>query len=195
MCWLRHGLRWRAAGLIACVPRPPFRSLAAARSLVAIRSVSLVPFVPARGVVGRFMGYSARYLVGVGVSQNMPLNGILWLLMGIFDDGVRCPFSALFHRLVLAPLLGLLTSLGCGVIALVRAFSCGELGETARLRSFGPGSFFRFLRHDMDGVGDWLSCRADGVCGSSCLPLSARASPAPWGGGICAVCGRRLRWR
>ena len=95
MCGLRYGLRWRACGLLACVPRPPFRSLAAARSLVAICPVSLVPFVPARGVVGRFMGYSARYLVGVGVSQNMPLNGILWLLTGIFGDVVRCLFSAL----------------------------------------------------------------------------------------------------
>ena len=64
-----------------------------------------------------------------------------------------------------------------------------------RLRKALKERFFRFLRHDMDGVGNWLSCRADGVCGSSCLPLSARASPAPWGGGICAVCGRRLRWR
>ena len=34
-------------------------------------------------------------LVGVGVSQNMPLNGILWLLTGIFGDVVRCLFSAL----------------------------------------------------------------------------------------------------
>lgn len=74
----------------------PCRSLVAARSLVAIRSVSIVPLVPAWGVVGRFMGYSARYLVGVGVSQNMPLNGILWLLTGIFGDVVRCLFSALF---------------------------------------------------------------------------------------------------
>ena len=73
----------------------PCRSLADARSLVAIRSVSIVPLVHTWGVVGRFIGYSGRYLVGVGVSQNMPLNGILWLLTGIFGDGVCCPFSAL----------------------------------------------------------------------------------------------------
>ena len=41
------------------------------------------------------MGYSTRYLVGVGVFQNMPLNGILWLFTGIFGDVVRCLFSAL----------------------------------------------------------------------------------------------------
>lgn len=89
--WLAVAGGW----LLACVPRPPFRSLAAARSLVAMRPMSLVPFVPARGVVGRFMGYSTRYLVGVGVFQNMPLNGILWLFTGIFGDVVRCLFSAL----------------------------------------------------------------------------------------------------
>lgn len=75
--------------------RIPCRSLAAARSLVAICLVSLVPLVPSWGVVGRFMGFSDRYLVGVGVSQNMPLNRILWLLVGIFGDVVRCHFSAL----------------------------------------------------------------------------------------------------
>ena len=71
------------------------RSLADARSLVAIRSVSIVPLVPSWGVVGRFMGYSTRYLVGVGIFKYMPLNRILWLLTGIFGDGVRCLFSAL----------------------------------------------------------------------------------------------------
>ena len=86
-----------AAGVRAACLRShlSFRSLAVARSLVAIRSVSIVPLVPDWGVVGRFMGYSARYLVGVGVPQNMPLNGILWLLTGIFGDGVRSYFSAL----------------------------------------------------------------------------------------------------
>ena len=41
------------------------------------------------------MGYSNRYLVGVSVYQNMPVNRILWLLADIFGDVVRCPFSAL----------------------------------------------------------------------------------------------------
>ena len=41
------------------------------------------------------MGYFVRLLVGVGVFQYMPLNDILWLLMGIFGDVVRCLFSAL----------------------------------------------------------------------------------------------------
>lgn len=51
--------------------------------------------VPARGVVGHFMGYFCRLLVGVGVFKYMPLNRILWLLTGIFGDSVRCHFSAL----------------------------------------------------------------------------------------------------
>lgn len=50
---------------------------------------------PIWGIAGRFTGYSARLPVGVGVFQYMPLNRILWLLTGIFGDGVRCPFSAL----------------------------------------------------------------------------------------------------
>lgn len=74
---------------------PLCRSLAAARSLVAICPASLVPLVPSWGVVGCFMGFSDCYLVGVGVSQNMPVNRILWLLTGIFGDVVSCPFSAL----------------------------------------------------------------------------------------------------
>lgn len=76
-------------------------------------------------------------------------------------------------------------------MALVWVFSCGELVKTARGRLFAIEVVFRFLRHGMDGVGDVLPCRADGVCGSSCLPLSVRASPAPWGGGLCEVCERR----
>ena len=89
---------WLAAagGEAACLrSRVPCRSLAVARSLVAICPASLVPLVPSWGVVGRFMGFSDRYLVGVGVSQSMPLNRILWLLVGIFGDVVRCHFSAL----------------------------------------------------------------------------------------------------
>lgn len=98
----RPGDAWAAAWLAAAGVRtvclrshPLCRSLAVARSLVAIRSVSIVPLVPALGAVGRFMGYSTRYLVGVGVFKYMPLNRILWILMGIFGDGVRCLFSAL----------------------------------------------------------------------------------------------------
>lgn len=98
----RPGDAWAAAWLAAAGVRtvclrshPLCRSLAAARSLVAIQSVSIVPLVPAWGVVGRFMGYSTRYLVGVGVFKYMPLNRILWLLVGIFCDVVRCHFSAL----------------------------------------------------------------------------------------------------
>lgn len=33
----------------------------------------------------------------------------------------------------------------------------------------------------------------NGVGGSSCLSLSARSSPAPWGGGLYEACGRRSR--
>ena len=73
-------------------PVPLFRCRSFARCIC---PTSLVPFVPSWGVVGRFMGFSDRYLVGVGVSQNMPLNRILWLLVGIFGDVVRCHFSAL----------------------------------------------------------------------------------------------------
>ena len=51
--------------------------------------------VPTLGVVGHFTEYSDRLPVGVGVFKYMPLNRILWLLMGIFGDGVRRPFSAL----------------------------------------------------------------------------------------------------
>ena len=82
-------------GLLACVLVSRSAISLPLVRLLLYAPVSLVPFVPARGVVGRFMGYSARYLVGVGVSQNMPLNGILWLLTGIFGDGVCCLFSAL----------------------------------------------------------------------------------------------------
>lgn len=91
-------MSWLAAAGVRTVclrSRVPCRSLAAARSLVAICPASLVPLVPSWGVVGRFMGFSDRYLAGVGVSQNMPLNRILWLLVGIFGDVVRCHFSAL----------------------------------------------------------------------------------------------------
>lgn len=73
-------------------PVPLFRCRSFARCIC---PTSLVPLVPSWGVVGRFMGFSDRYLVGVGVSQNMPLNRILWLLVGIFGDVVRCHFSAL----------------------------------------------------------------------------------------------------
>lgn len=51
--------------------------------------------VPIRGVVGRFTVYFGCLLVGVGVFKYMPLNGIMWLLTGIFGDGVCCSFSAL----------------------------------------------------------------------------------------------------
>lgn len=51
--------------------------------------------VPTLGVVGHFTEYSDRLPVGVGVFKYMPLNRILWLLIGIFGDGVRRPFSAL----------------------------------------------------------------------------------------------------
>ena len=98
---------WLAAagGAAACLrSRVPCRYSAAARSLVAICSASLVPLVPVWGVVRRFSGCSDRFPVGVGVFQYMPLNRILWLLTGIFGDGVRCPFSALPRRLVLARL-------------------------------------------------------------------------------------------
>lgn len=83
------------SGAACLCSRVPCRSLAAARSLVAICPASLVSLLLSRGVVGHFAGYSARFLVGVGIFKYMPLNGILWLLMGIFGDGVRYPFSAL----------------------------------------------------------------------------------------------------
>lgn len=92
---LRHGLRRLACGLLACVLVYRFAlSLPLVRSLLYALCRSCCSFLP--GVLcGVFMGYSANYLVGVGVSQNMPLNGILWLLTGIFGDGVRCSFSSL----------------------------------------------------------------------------------------------------
>ena len=138
----------RAAAWLAAGGRPvclrfhlSCRSLADARSLVAIRSVSIVPLVPSWGVVGRFMGYSTRYLVGVGIFKYMPLNRILWLLTGIFGDGVRCLFSALPVATVSPVCPALRPSFGCGVMALVRACLCCELGETARVRSLIIGAF------------------------------------------------------
>lgn len=101
--------------------------------------------------MGRFTTYFGCLLVGVGVFKYMPLNGILWLLTGIFGDVVRCPFSAL-PVASSSPIRPAFRPLpGCGVMASVWAFSCCELGETARLRSFVFGVVFRFSGH-VDGV-------------------------------------------
>lgn len=135
----------RAACLRSSSPVPLSRL--AARSLVAICPVPLVPFVPAWGVVGRFMGYSARYLVGVGVSQNMPLNGILWLLTGIFGDVVRCFFSS--------PLVASSprSSTSVGGERVGSLLACSSLRSRSRLRCGGCGV-------------SWRGCRLLGVMSS-----------------------------
>lgn len=60
-----------------------------------------------------------------------------------------CPLTFLvsFRRLVLASLPCFSPLPGCGVMAWVRAFSCGELVKTARVRSFVPGVVSRFSCH------------------------------------------------
>ena len=95
MWGLRHGLRRRAAGCLLAflVPRSAL-SLPLVRLLLYAPRVACV-VVPTWGVVGRLTCYSGRLPVGVGIFQYMPLNGILWLLMGIFGDVVRCLFSPL----------------------------------------------------------------------------------------------------
>lgn len=151
---------------------------------VAIRSVSIVPSVPAWGVVGSFMGFSDRYLVGVGVSQNMPLNRILWLLVGIFGDVVRCHFSALpvaSFSLVcpaLRPLSAAASWCRGGHVCAVSWRKRRGVPFRDRGRSPLPASWDGRCR--VCG----LPCRADGVGGSSCLPLSVRSSPCPLGRGI-----------
>ena len=186
-----------AAGVRAACLRShlSFRSLAVARSLVAIRSVSIVPLVPDWGVVGRFMGYSARYLVRRWCSSKHALKWHPVASDGHFRRWCPLLFLGSPRRLVLAHLPCSPPSFGCGVMAFVRAFSCGELAKTARVRSFVFGVVFRFSCHGADGIEDGLPCRVDGACGSSCLSLSVRSSPAPWGGGLCEVCGHRLRMR
>lgn len=198
---LCHGLRRRACGLLAFVLISrfalSFRSLAVARSLVAIRFVSIVPLVPAWGVVGRFMGYSARYFVGVGVSQNMPVNRILWLLMGIFGDGVCFPFSVLpvasFSSIcpALRPVLATVSWCWCWRVYAVSLWK----RRVFVLSCSGALFASRVMEWAVPVGGAVLPCRGDGVGGSSCLALSACSSPAPWGGGLCEVYGRRLRLR
>lgn len=151
--------------------------------------------VPIRGVVGRFTGYSDCLPVGVGVFQYMPLNGILWLLMGIFGDVVRCPFSALpvasFSPLCPAarPFSAAVSWRRCGCFPAVS----WEKWRVCVLSCSGSFSASRVMWRMASG--DGLPYRADGVGGSSCLPLSVRASPAPWGGGLCEVCELRSRLR
>ena len=95
MCGPGRGLRRRVWGLV-CLLAIVSVSLTRSRSFARCYMPRLVALrCPIWGVVGRFAGYSARLPVGVGVFQYMPLNRILWLLTGIFGDGVRCPFSAL----------------------------------------------------------------------------------------------------
>ena len=97
MCGLRYGLRWRACVRAACLRSSSPVSLSRSRSFACCYMSSGRRFAlfSIRGVVWRFTGYSCRYPVGVGVFQYMPLNGILWLLTGIFGDVVRCSFSSL----------------------------------------------------------------------------------------------------
>lgn len=182
MCGLRHGLRWRAAGCLLAflVPRSAL-SLPLVRLLL-YAPVSLVPFVPARGVVGRFMGYSARYLVGVGVSQNMPLNGILWLLTGIFGDGVRYPFSAL-PVASFSPICHALRPLS----AAVSWRSCGRFPAVSwRKRRVCVlsclGSFSAF--HVMGRMASRTGCRAGWMAPAGRLACLYRfALPLPLGAG------------
>ena len=92
---LCHGLRRRACGLLACVLISRFAlSLSLVRSLLYDLCQSCRSFLT--GVLwGVLWVILPAILSGVGVPQNMPLNGILWLLTGIFGDGVRSYFSAL----------------------------------------------------------------------------------------------------
>lgn len=133
----------RACCLLAfSSPVPLSRSRSFARCYMPRVACAVVPI---RGVVGRFTGYSNRLPVGVGVFQYMPLNGILWLLMGIFGDVVRCPFSAL-PVASFSPLCPAARPFSAaGSWPLVRVFSCGELVKTARVRSFVPGAVFPLL--------------------------------------------------
>ena len=145
--------------------------------------------VPTRGVVGHFMGYFCRLLVGVGVFKYMPLNRILWLLMGICGDVVCCPFSALpvasFSPLCPAfrPFPVAVSWRRCGRFP---AVSWGKRRVCVLSYSW-PFSASRVMWRMASG--DGLPYRADGVGGLSCLPLPVRASPAPWGGGLYAACG------
>lgn len=181
------------AALFACLLSCPCRSLAPARSLVAIcpRVVALRRSI--RGVVWRFTGCSARLPVGVGVFQYMPLNRILWLLTGIFGDGVSCPFSAL-------PVASSssLRPASCPLPAAVSWRLCGRFPAVSSMKRRGgvlscSGRFSLLWSCDWFGV-VVVVCLMGVVGGSSCLPLFVRASPAPWGGGLYEADGRRFRF-
>ena len=95
MCGLRYGLRRRACGLLACV--------LISRSALSLLLVRLLLYAPGSSLCvvlsgalcGDLRAILAAILCRLGVFQYMPLNGIVWLLMGIFGDVVRRPFSAL----------------------------------------------------------------------------------------------------
>lgn len=181
-------------GLFACLLSCPCCSLAAARSLVAIRPALLVSLFLSGALWGVLWGYFVRLLVGVGVFKYMPLNGILWLLMGIFGGIVRCSFSTL-PTASLSPLCPAFRPFPVAVswrwrgrfpaVSLVKRRVC-----VLRVRGCFPllGSCGGWRRGLVAVPGGW--CRL-----AACLPLSARASPAPWGGGLCEACGRRFRLR
>lgn len=72
MCWLRYGLRRRAAWAACLRFHLPFRSLAAARSLVAIRSMSLVPLFLSGELWGVLRSISAAYLSALAFLNRCP---------------------------------------------------------------------------------------------------------------------------
>lgn len=85
---------WRLTGLLAfsCpVPLSRCRSFARCYTICVNRA--------ARSCLGCCVAFYGLFYPlscrGVGVFKYMPLNRILWLLTGIFGDGVRCLFSAL----------------------------------------------------------------------------------------------------
>lgn len=122
----------------------------------------------------------------------MPLNRILWLLTGISGDGVRRPFLAL----PVAPFSPLCPAFG----PLPAAASwrwCGRFPAVSLIKRRG-GVLSCSGRFSFLGSCDWFGvvvavCLMGVVGGSSCLPLSVRASPAPWGGGLYEAGGRRSR--
>lgn len=104
----------------------------------------------------------------------------------------RCcllPFLGSPRRLVLASLPCFSPIPGCGVVASVWAFSCCELGETARLRSFVFVAVFRFSGHVADGVGRWFAVSGGWRRRVVVLAFTGSRVPCPLGRGI--ICGLR----
>lgn len=184
MCGLRYGLRRRACGLLACVPRLSFRSLAPARSLAAIcppcRRFAL--FYPGRcvAIYGLFLPLSCR-------RWRFSIHALKWHPVASHGHFRRCCpllFLGSPRRLVLAtlPLFPALSRRRCHGVG--RVFSCGELVKTARVRSFVSGTVSPLLVScGWCGVGV-IVCRAGRAASAGRRAYLYRfARPLPLGAG------------